>query len=80
MLSEQPLGLSCQCLADLFSRVSNPLGDIPYDTLMEDVELFGEEFGFDQSEIGLIKKGALVAQNPGRRYWCFPYPTTYITI
>ena len=32
---------------------------------MEDVELFGQEFGFDESEIGLIKKGALVAQNPG---------------
>jgi hypothetical protein len=58
---------SCQSLADLAFRVSNPLGDIPYDVLMADVEAFAQEVGL-QNEIPLLKKGALVAQNPGTTY------------
>jgi hypothetical protein len=45
-------------------RVSNPLSDIPYDLLMKDVEQFSEEKGMPESA-ELLKKGALVAQDPG---------------
>lgn len=50
---------------DIFLRVSNPLGGISYEDLMNDVELFAEEKGLvEHTEI--LKKGALVAQDPGR--------------
>ena len=45
------------------SRVSNPLADIPYEDLMKDVELFAEDKGL-QDKVDLIKKGALIAQDP----------------
>jgi hypothetical protein len=45
-------------------RISNPLGGIPKDVLMADVESFAEETGLTE-HTAMLKKGALVAQNPG---------------
>lgn len=45
-------------------RISNPLGGIPKDVLMEDVTAFAEETGLTE-HTAMLKKGALVAQNPG---------------
>jgi Sugar (and other) transporter len=45
------------------TRVSNPLADIPQDVLFADVEAFCEESGM-ADVTPLMKKGALVAQNP----------------
>ena len=44
-------------------RVSNPLADISYTDLMHDVEAFCNERGLNE-RVDLIKRGALVAQNP----------------
>ena len=44
-------------------RIKNPLKGIPYDQLMRDVEAFAEEKGL-QDHIRVLRKGALVAQNP----------------
>ena len=54
---------ACQRLADC-SRIHNPLADIPQDALFADVEAFCRETGLDD-KVGLMQKGALVAQNPG---------------
>ncbi|KAF2257798.1 hypothetical protein CC78DRAFT_549621 [Lojkania enalia] len=48
---------------NLDAKVSNPLADIPYATLMRDVEEFAAEK--DLADITpILKKGALVAQDP----------------
>ena len=44
-------------------RVSNPLADVSHTDLMNDVEVFCNEKGLTE-RIDLIKRGALVAQNP----------------
>lgn len=44
-------------------RIRNPLEGIPREQLMRDVEAFAEYRGL-QEHVGLLKKGALVAQNP----------------
>ncbi|KAK5134067.1 hypothetical protein LTR08_006957 [Meristemomyces frigidus] len=46
------------------ARIRNPLAGISHQTLMRDVEEFGEEFQLSDI-VPLLKKGALVAQNPG---------------
>ncbi|CAO2648289.1 Nn.00g075560.m01.CDS01 [Neocucurbitaria sp. VM-36] len=49
---------------NLDAKVSNPLSGIPHDALMRDVEDFAREK--DLADIvGYLKKGALVAQDPG---------------
>ncbi|KAK5135943.1 hypothetical protein LTR08_004401 [Meristemomyces frigidus] len=48
---------------NLSAKVSNPLADIPYEDLMHDVELFAEDKGM-MDKVDLLKRGALVAQNP----------------
>ncbi|KND86820.1 putative polyol transporter 2 [Tolypocladium ophioglossoides CBS 100239] len=49
---------------DLMStRIRNPLEGIPREQLMRDVEAFAEYRGL-QDHIDILKKGALVAQNP----------------
>ncbi|EOD52051.1 putative sugar transporter protein [Neofusicoccum parvum UCRNP2] len=50
---------------NLDAKVANPLADIPYETLMRDVEEFAQEKGLEDMTENL-KKGALVAQNPTR--------------
>ncbi|KAF4301697.1 Sugar/inositol transporter [Botryosphaeria dothidea] len=50
---------------NLDAKIANPLADIPYDTLMKDVEEFAQEKGIEDLTENL-KKGALVAQNPNR--------------
>ncbi|KAJ3948771.1 hypothetical protein N0V92_012998 [Colletotrichum tropicale] len=45
------------------AKIKNPLEGIGYEQLMHDVEAFCEEKGL-QSEVGLFRKGALVAQDP----------------
>ncbi|KAI0744237.1 hypothetical protein C8Q80DRAFT_1107713 [Daedaleopsis nitida] len=50
---------------NLDAKIANPLADIPYDALMRDVEQFAKEKDLvDLTEV--LKKGALVAQNPTR--------------
>jgi hypothetical protein len=44
-------------------RVTNPLADVSHTDLMHDVEVFCNERGLTE-RIDLIKRGALVAQNP----------------
>ena len=44
-------------------RVSNPLADVSHTDLMNDVEVFCNERGLT-NRVDLIKRGALVAQNP----------------
>ncbi|KXT04856.1 hypothetical protein AC578_3423 [Pseudocercospora eumusae] len=48
---------------NLEAKISNPLADIPYATLMADVEAFATEKGMTD-ELELLKKGALIAQDP----------------
>lgn len=50
-------------LSDRVCRVSNPLTDVPYETLMRDVEDFASEHDLEDI-VDHLKKGALVAQNP----------------
>ncbi|KAF9635742.1 Sugar/inositol transporter [Lasiodiplodia theobromae] len=50
---------------NLDAKVANPLADIPYDTLMRDVEQFAREKHLEDIT-DILKKGALVAQNPSR--------------
>ncbi|KAI5985030.1 hypothetical protein EDD15DRAFT_2390220 [Pisolithus albus] len=45
------------------AKLANPLRGIPYETLMNDVEVFAQERGLS-SILPVLKKGALVAQNP----------------
>lgn len=45
------------------ARIRNPLGDIPRETLLADVEAFAHENGLTDI-IPQLKKGALVAQDP----------------
>ncbi|EMC91624.1 hypothetical protein BAUCODRAFT_79361 [Baudoinia panamericana UAMH 10762] len=48
---------------NLSAKIKNPLAGIPQQTLLRDVEEFAAEYGL--SDIApLLKKGALVAQNP----------------
>lgn len=47
------------------NRISNPLADISFGDLMRDVEFFVEEKGM-HDKVHLLKKGALVAQDPAR--------------
>ncbi|KAL6246773.1 hypothetical protein RBB50_006080 [Rhinocladiella similis] len=49
---------------NLDAKISNPLADIPREQLLKDVEEFAARTGMTD-EVELIKKGALVAQNPG---------------
>ncbi|TKA33682.1 hypothetical protein B0A50_00518 [Salinomyces thailandicus] len=46
------------------ARIKNPLAGINHSTLMRDVEEFAHEYSL-QDIAPLLKKGALVAQNPG---------------
>ncbi|KAK5944642.1 hypothetical protein PMZ80_001840 [Knufia obscura] len=48
---------------NLDAKISNPLGDIPREQLLADVEAFAHRTGMT-SELELLQKGALVAQNP----------------
>uniref|UniRef100_A0A2D3VAC4 Probable polyol transporter 5 n=1 Tax=Ramularia collo-cygni TaxID=112498 RepID=A0A2D3VAC4_9PEZI len=48
---------------NLDAKVANPLADVADDDLMADVEHFAETKGL-QSELDLLKKGALVAKDP----------------
>ncbi|KAI1774385.1 hypothetical protein F4818DRAFT_80823 [Hypoxylon cercidicola] len=48
---------------NLDARIKNPLKGIPREKLMRDVEAFAEEKGMTE-HIALLRKGALVAQNP----------------
>lgn len=65
MLSKQPrFRFSCSFTLTK-TRISNPLADIPYDTLMRDVEQFAQEKELTDM-VDLLKKGALVAQDPTR--------------
>ncbi|KAH0834351.1 hypothetical protein AYO21_04206 [Fonsecaea monophora] len=50
---------------NLDAKISNPLADIPQEELLANVEEFANRAGMT-SEVELIKKGALVAQNPGQ--------------
>ncbi|KAF2243377.1 hypothetical protein BU26DRAFT_570074 [Trematosphaeria pertusa] len=50
---------------NLDAKVSNPLADIPYETLMRDVEEFANEKGLSDIT-ATLKKGALIAQDPNR--------------
>ena len=45
-------------------RIRNPLVGIPKEQLLEDVELFANEGGLTDI-LPLLRKGALLAQNPG---------------
>jgi hypothetical protein len=45
------------------SRIKNPLVGISKEQLLQDVETFAQEFGL-VAEVELLKKGALVAQDP----------------
>lgn len=67
MPSELASGVLRKALPRLLTslRIANPLADIPYDTLMKDVEEFAQEKGIEDLTENL-KKGALVAQNPNR--------------
>jgi len=47
------------------AKIANPLADIPHDLLMEDVEQFAEEKQLTDI-VDLLKKGALVAQDPAK--------------
>jgi sugar porter (SP) family MFS transporter len=48
---------------NLDAKIKNPLKGIPYSQLMRDVEAFAHEKGLVE-HIPILKKGALVAQNP----------------
>ncbi|KPI39774.1 Polyol transporter 5 [Cyphellophora attinorum] len=48
---------------NLDAKISNPLADVPRDELFADVERFAQRTGLT-AETELLKKGALVAQNP----------------
>ncbi|KIX09118.1 uncharacterized protein Z518_00196 [Rhinocladiella mackenziei CBS 650.93] len=48
---------------NLDAKISNPLADIPEEALLADAEDFANRTGLT-SEVELLKKGALVAQNP----------------
>ncbi|KAK0724649.1 hypothetical protein B0H67DRAFT_641161 [Lasiosphaeris hirsuta] len=50
--------------ANIEAKIRNPLKGIPYHDLMRRVELFAEEKGLGE-HVALLRKGALVAQNPG---------------
>ena len=45
-------------------RISNPLAGVPTDVLLANVEDFAQRTGLT-NEVDLLKRGALVAQNPG---------------
>ena len=47
----------------MYFRLKNPLADVPYDQLMLDVEKFSRDKHMGHI-LPLLKKGALVAQNP----------------
>lgn len=48
---------------NLEARIRNPLEGIPRAQLMRDVEIFAEQRGLNE-HVAMLKKGALVAQNP----------------
>lgn len=48
---------------NLEAKIRNPLAGIPHDQLMRDVEAFAEYRGLTE-HVHVLKKGALVAQNP----------------
>ncbi|KAH7117556.1 hypothetical protein B0J11DRAFT_87834 [Dendryphion nanum] len=50
---------------NLDAKISNPLAEIPRDTLLRDVEDFAREKDLEDI-IPILKKGALVAQDPSR--------------
>ncbi|POR31595.1 Uncharacterized protein TPAR_08192 [Tolypocladium paradoxum] len=52
---------------NLQAKIRNPLEGIPREQLMRDVEAFAEYRGL-QDHVDILKKGALVAQNPGDVY------------
>lgn len=51
------------CCVLRFLRLRNPLSGIPKDTLLRDVESYASTHGLEEY-LDLLKKGALVAQNP----------------
>jgi hypothetical protein len=64
---QQSVAREQELLASLESnknaKLRNPLHGIPHNQLMEDVELFAQEKGL-MDDIEVLRKGALVAQNP----------------
>ncbi|KAF2006144.1 hypothetical protein P154DRAFT_603506 [Amniculicola lignicola CBS 123094] len=50
---------------NLEAKISNPLANVPYHTLMRDVEEFAHDKDLDDL-IPILKKGALVAQDPSK--------------
>ena len=56
-------GCESQILANVSNRIQNPLAGIPRATLMHNVEEFCRDAGMSE-HIGLLQRGALVAQNP----------------
>lgn len=51
-------------LPSVLARVRNPLHGIPQEKLLANVEAFAEEQGM-KDILGVLQKGALLAQNPG---------------
>lgn len=46
-------------------EIKNPLVGIPKGQLMDEVDEFARKYGFDpETEVPLLRKGALVAQSP----------------
>lgn len=46
-------------------EIKNPLVGIPKDQLLADVDVFAHKYGFNrETEVPLLRKGALVAQSP----------------
>jgi len=50
--------------ANATGEIKNPLVGISQTQLLADVEDFAQKYGFSGDEIGLLRKGALVARNP----------------
>lgn len=49
---------------NLEAKITNPLAGIPRDQLLRDVEEFARQKGFAEDLLPILRKGALVAQNP----------------
>ncbi|CAM1508977.1 Fc.00g027160.m01.CDS01 [Cosmosporella sp. VM-42] len=65
---EKPVAIATENVdlsTNLDAKIRNPLAGIPYEQLMRDVEAFAEEKGL-QEHVAVLKKGALVAQNPNQ--------------
>ncbi|KAI5984767.1 hypothetical protein EDC04DRAFT_2914118 [Pisolithus marmoratus] len=56
------LDAKTRAVANVDAKLANPLRGVPYETLMNDVEVFAQERGLSHI-LPELKKGALVAQN-----------------